>query len=126
MIRHVALALTLYATSGCVSAGDPPAGRERSTITVEEIAASTANSVFELVERLRPEYLRVRGEVQNPAGSSQGLVYVNGMRAGGFDILRSMRPQNVQEIRFLSAADATTRYGTGHTAGVIDIRTRGR
>lgn len=31
---------------------------------------------------------------------------------------------DVQEDRHISASDATTRYGTGHTGGAIEIRIR--
>jgi hypothetical protein len=30
----------------------------------------------------------------------------------------------VKEVRFLNARDATTRYGTGHPIGAIEITTR--
>jgi hypothetical protein len=32
----------------------------------------------------------------------------------------------VKEIRYISASDATTRWGTGHSGGVILVVTMGR
>jgi hypothetical protein len=52
------------------------------------------------------------------------LVYVNGVRYGEPQTLRNLRVQEVEEIRFISATDATTRWGTGHTGGVIEVMLR--
>jgi hypothetical protein len=52
------------------------------------------------------------------------VIYVNGMRAGPLEALRSISAVDVQEIRYISAADATTRWGTGHSGGVIEVRIR--
>ena len=37
-----------------------------------------------------------------------------------------MLPSEVGEIRYMSASDATTRFGTNHIAGAIVITTRRR
>jgi hypothetical protein len=38
--------------------------------------------------------------------------------------LQQIRAIDVQEIRYLSATEATTPYGTGHVGGVIEVTTR--
>jgi hypothetical protein len=120
------LVLTLCTTTSCVTAGGGTQGqRNRSQITAEEIATTNASSAYEIVERLRPEFLRSRGQksLSDPTPDDP-IVYVNGMRSGAIESMRSMSAQDVLEIRFITAADATTRFGTGHTGGVIEVRTR--
>jgi hypothetical protein len=50
-------------------------------------------------------------------------VYLNNVRHGGVASLRDILVTDIQEIRFINAADATTRWGTGHGSGVIMVRT---
>jgi hypothetical protein len=50
-------------------------------------------------------------------------VYLNNVRHGGVMSLRDILVTDIQEIRFISASDATTRWGTGHGSGVIMVRT---
>jgi hypothetical protein len=52
------------------------------------------------------------------------MVYVDGVRRGGLDVLQSIGIEQVGELRFLDANDATTRYGTGHVYGAIEVRTK--
>ncbi len=52
------------------------------------------------------------------------MVYLDGMRTGGVPVLRNIDANNVREIRYVPARDATTKYGTGHSQGVIEVRTR--
>ena len=39
--------------------------------------------------------------------------------------LRNVPAEQVERIEFLSAADATMRYGTGHASGAILVTTKG-
>jgi len=54
------------------------------------------------------------------------LIYVDGLRMGGPEALDNLQPNDVQELRFISAADATTLYGTDHAGGIIQVTTRRR
>ena len=51
-------------------------------------------------------------------------VYVDGIRIGTVQALSGIPATNVREIRRLDTRDATTRFGTGHTAGAILIFTK--
>ena len=123
MIFTFAAACGLTAlTAGCASGG---AGGERSTrrdpnvITAEELADYTNLTCLEVVRRLRPRWLQSRGAEQNP------VVYQDGARIGSADrVLGNFSVNDVQSIRYRDASDATTRYGTGHGAGAIEISTR--
>lgn len=117
------LALALAAAAGCASGGAaggagasgaapadsagaarPASGRrDLSVITIEDIQRSGAMNAYEAVERLRPLWLRSRNGVI--------LVYLNGNRLGGTDMLRRMEVIPVTSMRFLDAAAAMSLPG---------------
>jgi hypothetical protein len=49
---------------------------------------------------------------------------MGGVRMGGLEELHSIRAADVESIRFINARDATTRWGTGHMGGVIEVLLR--
>lgn len=50
-------------------------------------------------------------------------VHIDDVRVGDVDVLRTIPATAVASIRWLSASDASTKYGNGHTAGVIAVTT---
>jgi hypothetical protein len=82
------------------------------------------DNLFDALQRLRPGFLRARSTGSNT--NAYPVVYVDGMRRGGIDFLRSISSNSVQEVRYLSAIDATTRYGLNIEAGVIQVTMVGR
>jgi hypothetical protein len=70
---------------------------------------------------LRPRYLTTRRSDADIAP----VVYLNNLRLGTPDQLSTMPADGVTEVRWLSAIDATTRYGTGHAGGAILVFTYG-
>jgi hypothetical protein len=112
---------------------------EQEVISLEEIQAASASNVFELVQRLHPEWLRERGtqsfsEGDKVQGDIQGttvlpglptiLVYQDNARMGGLEALRTIPIADVGSVQFLNAAQATYRFGIGHAHGVILLTTR--
>jgi hypothetical protein len=129
--RFVALALLALAV-GCASSGASAGKQNPNVITTEEIGQSTASTAYELIQRLRPNYLRTRGAVHgSPTASGENrletvdlVVYLNENRLGGTDQLRQMPISEIREIRYYSASEATTKWGTGHSAGAIQVVSR--
>ena len=126
------LALAL-ATAGCASGGAgagaaTPSRTSRSAITREEMGERQSLDVYTVVEQLRPNWLRTRGQATPGGGVRVVQVVVDGsLQPGGVEVLRTLRASQVEEIRFLSGQDATTRYGLDVEAGVIVVTTdRGR
>jgi hypothetical protein len=120
------LVLTACSSGGSTGTATPAAQRSsRNLITRAEIESSNVQDAYEVVQRLRPEYLREqRGNPSISSGPQYAAVYVDGVRRGGPEALRGLRPVEVEEIRFISASDATTRWGTGHGGGVIEVKIR--
>jgi hypothetical protein len=116
----IALLALALGTSGCASGGGGSSTPRGSTthIIESELQSMQQLSVYDAIGRLRPNWLRSRSGVQ-PA------VMMDGNRqAGGMDVLRSLRVVDVQELRYMSASDATTRYGTGFDGGAILVTSK--
>jgi hypothetical protein len=91
---------------------------------LDRIVASTA---FEAVERLRPRWLQPRGptSVLEPQGTLP-TVYVDGRPAGDLTALNAIPTEEISELHYVSPTDATTRWGTGVSGGVIEVITARR
>ncbi|MEJ2217104.1 MAG: hypothetical protein P8099_10865 [Gemmatimonadota bacterium] len=127
--RYSTPLLVLALVAGCASGGAgngdsaPRARRSSDIITAEELQQATGlSTAYDAVQRLRPQFLRIRGP-STIAGAEGPRVYVNGMERGGVDALRQIGIMEVKEIRYINARDATTKYGTGVSQGVIEVTT---
>jgi hypothetical protein len=109
---------------GCATSRGAGQYEERSHISAAEIAPLRNRSAYDVIKRLRPEFLKMRGPttVMNPAEFEIG-VYVDNMLLGGIRELRDLPASDVYEIRYLSAVNAATRHGAQHPSGVIEITT---
>lgn len=120
--RLLAAALLCTVVAACASTGsDSPRSRTSpNLITVEEIAAQRSSNAYELVQSLRPGWLRTRGTVS--ITQSTGIaVYLDNIQLGGIDSLRSISMSGIHSLRFIDAGSATQRWGTGHPHGAIQL-----
>jgi hypothetical protein len=118
-----ALLLLLAAATACASSGATSGTQRRGSrevITEEEIAAVEVSTALDLIQRLRPEFLRPRGG----GTAGQVAIYLDGVRQQNSSVLQTISKEMVREVRYINAADATTRFGTGHAAGAILVATR--
>ena len=123
--RLIALALIAAGCASSSSSSAPRPSRNRNIISQEEIDQSHASTGFELVQSLRPEFLRSRGVTSTADSPSSGglpSVYVNGSFYGPLASLSSISAATIHEVRFTNGRDATTKYGTGVANGVIEIQ----
>ena len=81
-------------------------------------------SAFQAIQNMRPQWLRARGIKSLSGGSIFAKVLVGEGQYREIDDLRNLDVSAIAEIRFISPADATTRFGTGYTAGVILVSMR--
>lgn len=110
----------------------PPPSRLHSISRTEiDVAASRYATAYEIVRALRPAMLVTRGATGRvppgvPWSASPGIkVYLDGVQFGGVESLAAIPARDVFDVQWLSPMDATTRYGTGNTAGAIVVTTRG-
>ena len=118
-------ALLLIACASGPSSGAP--SRNRNLITAEEIEGLPVTTARDLVERLRPTWLRPRGPAS--MGSSRPefpVVYIDQVHSGGLEALDRVSSLVIEEVRFISARDATTRFGMNHGGGAILVKVRRR
>ena len=95
-------------------------------IVAEELKRTSATNVYDAVVQLRPQWaatVRKRSFAEQERVGDRGTViaYVDGVRYGEVDALREVPLLTVQEIRFYDATEATSRFGTGHPAGAIEV-----
>lgn len=119
-IGALAALLVVHLAAGA-SPAEAQKGRRSNLITAEEIAKSSANNAYDAVRTLRPAWFVPRGA---SAGQAAIMVYIDGTREESLEALRSVEADRIKECRFLDANDATTKYGTGHTAGAIEVTTK--
>ena len=108
--------LAACATSG-VSSGESSGPRRRTNVIVpEEWQGLNLTTAFEAVQRLRPSWLEARGRTGLPAVFRNSTKWGSDPRA-----LDAILLEGVDELRFMSGPDATTRYGTGYPGGIIQV-----
>ena len=119
LVAAVILAGCSAATQNSPSRGDP------NVLTHEQLTATNSTSVFDALEKLRPEWLTSRGPTSvTDATPAVPSVFMNGQMLGKVEVLRDIRVLDVGEARFWSAAQASARFGMGHPRGVIELKNR--
>ena len=99
-------------------------------VTSVEINATPVATAYDLVNRLRPAWLRQgrTGSIGGGSISSQvTLVYLDGTRLGGIDALRSLSASGIRSMQYLDATRAATILrdpGSEAISGAIVIVTK--
>ena len=112
------IALLTVACSGSGRTGRSNTPARGAVITAAELETTAQLDAYDAVRRLRPMWVRTRGPVSMtlPVGVQ---VYINGSRRGHIEELRSFRANEIESITYLSAPEATTRFGIGHSDGAV-------
>lgn len=97
-------------------------------ITREQIEESNYSTALQVVQRLKPRWLRpVRfggGTLGGPP--PEPVVVLDGVRFGDLSSLSGINAIMVDHIEYMTATEATTLYGTGYMGGAIRVFSRGR
>lgn len=117
MVFALALAFGLVGCASAGGGGSRPAGSSMTRIVRAELSELPEMNALQAIERLRPRWLQSR------AGDVVQL-YVDGSRRGNVADLQSIRVIEIEQMEYMSASDATTRYGTGHAGGAILVSSR--
>jgi outer membrane cobalamin receptor len=125
MIRTLRWLLVVLVLGACTRQSSRPGTADRDLITEEEIAGTSAINAYEIVQKLRGNFLSNRGRTTILGKSSPTpIVYVDGVRYGEIASLRNITATTVQSIRLYRAWDAQQRYGNDVTGGVIEVTTK--
>ena len=118
------------ASSGAVGGGS---GRSSSVITESEIAGVNQRNAYEVVERLRPNWIsrannsRVNTYKVSSDTTGAVLVYVDEIKQGEIEALRNIPVAQVTSIQWLDAATAAAvlpGVGLDIITGAIVVHTR--
>ena len=115
MVASFALMIGL---AGCASGSGGSGGGGANRLTADDLVNQQGMDLFQAISQLRGRWLAGRG------GGVPG-VHVDGRQSlGGVDELRNISVSDVQEVEYLSASDATSRFGMGYQSGAIIVTTR--
>lgn len=121
------LLVTAGALAGCASTKTATEGSRSDVITREEIMSAGAINLYEVVRRLRPQWINVRA-ARSFTTDTEIVVFQNDMHLGGPEALRQIGPELAYELRWLDGVRATSMLpglSSGrHVEGAIIISTR--
>ena len=117
-LRFFSLLAFVLVLGSCASgAGGTSRRSNPDLITLEELETLPTATAFEAISRLRPRWIQTRM-------NEEPVVFMDGSRLGGVDVLHNVQVSQLREIRHRNGRDATTRYGTGYGGGSIEMRSR--
>lgn len=136
--RALIVALTcLTLGAGTGAAQQAKVKKDLNLITAEELAEMLGQNGLEVVQNLRPQWIRRaerritldRGRTASTSSRFSDettteirlTVFVDQTEMGGLEELRRLRNDEIQEIRYLSGSDAQQRYGARFSAGIIHV-----
>ena len=122
-IKYLGL-ITMAAALGCATTSGTTGARSSSNIiTEQEITDAHVSTAYEVIQKLRPNFLVGRGSTSfNSKGLGTPNVYVDGQRFGDMNSLNTIAAIQVAGIRYYTVSEGSTRFGLDNTSGVIEIR----
>jgi len=127
MIVRWVLALPLAFAVGCSHPQLGPGEMYNSqVITEDEIIASRASTAYEVIHKLRANFLTNRGETSFNKNQSNPYptVYVDDQEFGPISTLSSIPAAQITMIQLYRVSEANAKYGSHNLSGVISITTR--
>ena len=114
-----------WGCAGTGSSGTNRASSDRNRITRDQLEGIPSLTAREAIRRYNGEWLRGRaGSVSGSGTRNYAAVFLDGRPYGDLEILDQFANRNIEELVYIRASDATTRYGTGYPAGIINIVSR--
>ena len=125
-MKKLAWLAALALLCGMIASPASAQRRERNRIRADEIQASNAASVFQLIQSRRGMWL-MRNQSANDmsgTGASALLVFMDGAQLEGLDDLRQLPIAGIALIEFLTPAETEHKLGKYTTIGAIRVLTR--
>ena len=109
-------------TSGAAAGGS---GNNPYVIGAWELDDLPEYNALEAIRRLRPAWLRSNTRPEISAMEAEGYprVHLNGVPLQDIQELDQIQAGDVREMRYIRGPDASTRWGTGYSNGVILVVT---
>jgi hypothetical protein len=112
------------AISACAGAAQGPARGSGNLITRAELESSPITNAYDAAQRLRPQWFSRPTAATLQPGGNPIMVFVDRTQFGTLESLRNLHTDQIEEMEFVPARDATTRYGTGYPSGIVEVTTR--
>jgi len=96
---------------------------DRNRIRADEIATSSATTVYQLIQSKRGMWLMHQSTDMTGTGMGGLLVFFDGAQLDGVDDLRDIPVANVRLVEFLTPHDAEQKLGKYTTVGAIRVLT---
>jgi hypothetical protein len=108
------LAAACASGGGGGGGGSEAGGQDRYRLTAEDLTPYITQNLYQAISRARRFWLQ-------GSGGRAPRVFINDQEMGGPGMLEEYMPAQVQEITFMTATDAMTRYGPDYAGGVINV-----
>ena len=120
------LALVTIATLMALPAPSMAQKRQRDLITRDEILATPQvdRDLYEVIRHLRPHFLQLRPGVRTMGNSMpvEVSVYIDRKRDIGLEALKGIRPDLVEEVRYLDPSKAESEFGFAAAGGAVMVK----
>lgn len=117
--------VAILALAACWHRAAPGPMPDQNVITEPEIRASQEPSIYDVIAKLRPEFLHDRGPIALVGGARDvATVFLNEQEYGPIAIMRQLPADDVAEVRYYSGIDAVTKFGRAYGTGVIQLISR--
>ena len=129
-LRVAGLVIVLSAgtsLAGCAMRAAPATQTgDATTITEAEIDSAHVSTAYDVIHKLRPQFLVSRGKLSLDPKVPPALprVYVDDQFYGDATTLRGIPAGTIESIRSYSGSEAQYKYGHDNAAGVIAITTK--
>ena len=107
---------------------DVPTEGSSTLIVRAQLEEYSGQMAMDVVRRFNSRWLRTTrpGPIGATSGASFARVSIDGATPGDLGALDAINADDIEYMRYLNASDATIKYGTGFTGGVIEVTSRGR
>ena len=127
MMERLRFPIALMVATLLVACAQPRSGGWRgvgNVLTYDDLVATNETDLYMAIQSLRPRWLRPRAETSFVA-DTHVTVFVDGSPRGVASELVGMPLTDIGTVTYLSASDATFRFGTlAGSGGSIEINTR--
>ena len=124
MLQTLRIALLSIALGACTHASQNSGG-DSNLITEQEIDASGGMTAYDVIQKLRRNFLSDRGKTTIlGAAPNKPSIFLDGHHYGEIASLRSISARELSSIRLHRAWEAQQKYGSGFVGGVIELKSR--
>jgi len=117
-------AAVLVAGCGSLKSSQSTPHGKSNYLSQAEIEAVGAGNLYDVVNRLRPRWLSVRGAGRSFGMNTSILVYQGSVLMGNSEVLKQISPRGVYSLEFVDGATASATLPgamANHTVGAIVI-----